>query len=113
MWTFDVGLADGTLLNAYRHRWTPCYFHLTADAPTYCCRGDGYYGTVDPGGAVKAVFRTWACCRPTDSEQRALRSASRDFAAVTARVRGASLLTGDLELVGREVGCGVRDLRPA
>ena len=35
------------------------------------------------------------------------------FAAVTAAARGAVLLTGDPELLGRDVGCRVRDLRPA
>ena len=33
------------------------------------------------------------------------------FAAATAAARGATLYTGDPELLGREVGCRVRDLR--
>ena len=34
------------------------------------------------------------------------------FAAVTAAARGATLLTGDPELLERDVGCPTRDLRP-
>jgi predicted nucleic acid-binding protein len=33
------------------------------------------------------------------------------FAAATAQARGATLLTGDPELLNRDVGCEVRDLR--
>ncbi len=35
------------------------------------------------------------------------------FAAASAAARGATLLTGDPELLDRDVGCSVRDLRPA
>jgi predicted nucleic acid-binding protein len=35
------------------------------------------------------------------------------FAAATALARGAILLTGDPELLDREVGCEMRDLRPS
>ena len=35
------------------------------------------------------------------------------FAAVTAAARGATLLTGDPELLERDVGCRTRDLRPS
>jgi predicted nucleic acid-binding protein len=34
------------------------------------------------------------------------------FAAATALARGATLLTGDPELLDRDIGCGLRDLRP-
>jgi predicted nucleic acid-binding protein len=33
------------------------------------------------------------------------------FAAATALARGATLLTGDPELLDRDIGCGLRDLR--
>jgi predicted nucleic acid-binding protein len=35
------------------------------------------------------------------------------FAAATALARGATLFTGDPELLDREVGCEMRDLRPS
>lgn len=35
------------------------------------------------------------------------------FAAATARARRATLFTGDPELVDRDLGCDVRDLRPS
>lgn len=34
------------------------------------------------------------------------------FAAATALARGATLLTGDPELLDRDIGCALRDLRP-
>ena len=77
MWMFEVELADGTVLNAYKHRLTRCYLHLAADGRTYYYAGDHNYGTVDPAVAIAAVFRGRVRPSLTASERRALRSALR------------------------------------
>jgi hypothetical protein len=83
MWMFDVELDDGTILNAYKHRWTRCYFHLACDARTFYYAGDHHYGEVDPHTAIKEVFANWDCCKPTASEKAALRAALRRARAAT------------------------------
>ena len=35
MWMHDVVLEDGTVLHAYKHRWTRCYFHLADDGRAF------------------------------------------------------------------------------
>jgi hypothetical protein len=77
MWMFDVELDDGTVLNAYKHKWTRCYFHLSDDARTFYFAGDELYGVIDPHTAIKAVFERWDCCKPTHSEKAALRDVLR------------------------------------
>jgi hypothetical protein len=84
MWMHGVVLDDGTMLNAYKHRWTRCYFHLAEDGRAfYYVTDDLYgvtddlYGEIDPHTAIKAVFAQWECCKPTPEERRALRAALR------------------------------------
>jgi hypothetical protein len=77
MWMFDVELEDGTILHAYKHRWTRCYFHLSLDGRAFLFTGEHHYREVDPYRAIKAVFAQWECCKPTDEERAALRAASR------------------------------------
>jgi hypothetical protein len=74
MWMFDVQLEDGTVLNAYKHRWTRCYFHLSDDATTFYYAGGARYGKVDPYVAVRSVFADWECMEPSPSERAALRA---------------------------------------
>jgi len=31
MWMTDIELEDGTIINAYKHRWTRQYLHLAED----------------------------------------------------------------------------------
>lgn len=75
MWMFDVELDDGTLLNAYKHRWTRRYFHLAADSATFYWAGGQRYGTVDPVLAIDAVFAGWESFKPTHAERAALQAA--------------------------------------
>ena len=77
MWMFDVVLDDGTVLHAYKHRWTRCYFHLADDGRAFYHVTDHLYREVDPHTAIKAVFAAWECCNPTPEERRALRAALR------------------------------------
>jgi hypothetical protein len=69
MWMFDVELEDGTLVDAYKHRWTRCYFHLASDGRAFHNTANGRYCEVDPCRAIVAVFKDWACCEPTESEE--------------------------------------------
>lgn len=80
MWIHDVVLDDGTVLNAYKHRWTRCYFHLTADGRTLYYVNDHRYHEVDPFTAIKSVFDRWEGGRPTPAEKMALRAALRKAA---------------------------------
>ena len=77
MWMFDVVLGDGSLLNAYKHRWTRRYLHLAEDADTFQYVGDDLYRLVEPSAAIEGVFTGWECVKPTPEEQRALRAALR------------------------------------
>ena len=75
MWMHDVLLDDGTLLNAYKHKWTRCYFHLAEDTRTFNYVEDRLYREVDPYTAITSVFARWECVKPTPDERRALRAA--------------------------------------
>jgi hypothetical protein len=44
MWMFPVTLADGTRVEAYKHRWTRRYLYLDADLRVWGYREDGRYG---------------------------------------------------------------------
>jgi hypothetical protein len=77
MWMFDVLLDDGTVLNAYKHRWTRGYLHLVDDGRAFYYVTDDLYRELDPYTALKAVFAEWECCTPTPEERKALRAALR------------------------------------
>jgi hypothetical protein len=83
MWMHDVVLDDGTVLNAYKHRWTRRYFHLAEDGRSFYYAGDELYHELDPHTAMKTVFATWQCCKPTPEEKKALRAALRKAATRT------------------------------
>lgn len=69
----DVLLEDGTVLHAYEHRWTRCYFHLADDGRAFYYVTGHLYHEVAPREAIKAVFAQWECCKPTPEEKRAAR----------------------------------------
>jgi hypothetical protein len=48
MWMFEVKLADGTPLHAYKHYWTRRYIHLTCDGRAFVWCGDERYEEADP-----------------------------------------------------------------
>ena len=73
MWMFEVTLEDGTVLNAYKHRWTRCYFHLADDGRAFYYVTDHLYAEVHRSTtAIKAVFADWEMCERTPEERRAL-----------------------------------------
>src|SRR2546421_11396856 len=69
MWMFDVELEDGTILNAYKHRWTRRYLHLAGDGRAFWYVKGRLYGRVDPHRVLEAVFDNWECCDPTPTEK--------------------------------------------
>lgn len=75
MWMHDVVLDDGTVLNAYKHRWTRGYIHLAANGRTFYYVTNDLYREVDPYTLIKAVFAEWEGCKPTRVERQALRVA--------------------------------------
>jgi hypothetical protein len=77
MWMHDVALEDGTVLHAYKHRWTRCYFHLADDGRAFYYVTGDLYCELDPVTAIKDVFDRWECCDPRPDERRALRAALR------------------------------------
>ncbi len=77
MWMHDVVLDDGTVLHAYKHRWTRCYFHLADDGRACYYVTRHLYHEVAPRTAIKAVFAEWESCKPTPEERNALGAAVR------------------------------------
>lgn len=80
MWMHDVELEDGTVVDAYKHRWTRRYVHLAADGRAFSYAYDyGYekdcYTPIDAYIAIAVAFERWECCRPTPEDKAALRSA--------------------------------------
>jgi len=109
MWMHAALLDDGTVLNAYKHRWTRCYFHLTEDARTFyyvtddpCCETEDLYCETDPYTAIKAVFAHSEGYRPTPEERRALRAVLRR--AEARDEPGKITLAGDAEPAARGAG---------
>jgi hypothetical protein len=82
MWMHDVALDDGTIVNAYKHRWTRRYIHLANDGRTFFYAYDrdqetGCYWSTAPYLALAAAFEHWESCDPAPEEETALRSALR------------------------------------
>lgn len=75
MWMFDVQLEDGAILNAYKHRATRSYIHLTADQRTFVYVDSEMYRPVEPADAIEMAFFRWESMQPTAAERLALRSA--------------------------------------
>lgn len=77
MWMTDIELEDGTIINAYKHRWTRQYLHLAGDGRAFTYAGQGQYQEADLTLAIGAAFVNWECCDPTPEARTALRSALR------------------------------------
>lgn len=82
-WMFKVDLEDGTRIDAYKHRWTRSYLHLSRDGRTYYViwRDDEYddasFREVEPDAAILAAFADSEHYGPTAAERAALRAAVR------------------------------------
>jgi hypothetical protein len=77
MWMFEVGLEDGTRLNAYKHRATRRYFHLADDGRAFYYVPGSSYREVDRPTAILSVFMPREVWRPSKAEEAALRKSVR------------------------------------
>jgi len=60
MWMFPVTLADGTRLEAYKHRWTRRYLYLDAELRAWGYRDDGRYSLQRSVAAIlELVLAPW------------------------------------------------------
>ena len=59
MWMFEVELADGRKLHAYKHIVTRDYLHLTHDGRAFVFRPERSYQEVDLEEAVAGLFARW------------------------------------------------------
>jgi hypothetical protein len=82
MWMFQVDLADGTAVHAYKHIFTRRYLHLGEDGRTLAFMRSGRYRTVDPFDLLMAVSMPGRSSSTTEqtskpSEQRRARPVGR------------------------------------
>ena len=75
MWMFDVELADGRRLNAYKNIWTRRYFHLDDLGRTYYYVGDHHYRKVAADVAIEVVLEDRAVYELSPDEEAALSAA--------------------------------------
>lgn len=77
MWMFQVDLADGTAVHAYKHIFTRRYLHLGEDGRTFAFTYSGRYRTIDPFDLLLAVFDGWEQLIDDKADIERLRSALR------------------------------------
>lgn len=77
MWMFQVDLADGTAVHAYKHIGTRRYLHLGEDGRTFAFTYSGRYRPVDPFDLLVAVFDGWEQLVDAEANLEGLRSALR------------------------------------
>lgn len=76
MWMFEVELASGCRLHAYKNRTTRRYIHLAADAlHAFHFVGDHHYVEVELDYAIEAAFVGWEHADPSPGEIKALDAA--------------------------------------
>jgi hypothetical protein len=56
MWMFEVTLANGTKLQAYKHYYTRCYVHLDPDGGAYVYERPSRYRPYPVADVLAAVF---------------------------------------------------------
>ena len=56
MWMFEVELADGRALHAYKHVDTRCYIHLALDGQAFVYEEPDRYRSVPAATVLAAVF---------------------------------------------------------
>jgi hypothetical protein len=59
MWMFEVELADGRKVHAYKHIVSRDYLHLTHDGRAFVFRPEHSYVEVDLEEAVAGLFARW------------------------------------------------------
>lgn len=77
MWMFQVDLADGTAVHAYKHIFTRRYLHLGEDGRTFVFTRSERYRMIDPFDLLLAVFDGWEDLVDDGADVEALRAALR------------------------------------
>ena len=77
MWMFQVDLADGTAVHAYKHICTRRYLHLAEDGRTFAFTFCRRYRQVDPFDLLMVVFEDWERFADEQADVPALRAALR------------------------------------
>ena len=57
MWMYEIELADGGRVHAYKHVDTRRYFHLGTDGRVFAYAGDAGYRPIERGEAIDEAFR--------------------------------------------------------
>jgi hypothetical protein len=77
MWMFQVDLADGAAVHAYKHIFTRRYLHIGEDGRTMAFTYSGRYRAVDPFDLLMVVFEDWERFSDDKADVPALRAALR------------------------------------
>ena len=64
MWMFDLSLADGARVHAYKHVATRRYLHLAEDGRAFVHEGDERYREIQPRHAIHLAFAGWESLSP-------------------------------------------------
>jgi hypothetical protein len=59
MWMYEIALADGTPVHAYKHVATRRYLHLAAGERAFAYTGRDRYREIDTQQALEAAFCEW------------------------------------------------------
>jgi hypothetical protein len=64
MWMFDLALAEGARVRAYKHVATRRYVHLAEDGRAFVYEGDERYREILPRRAIHMAFAGWESLSP-------------------------------------------------
>ena len=64
MWMFDLELADGMRVHAYKHVATRQYLHLAEDGRAFVYEADQRYREIQPSRAIRLAFARWKSLSP-------------------------------------------------
>lgn len=77
MWMFEVDLADGTSVHAYKHVATRAYIYLAVDGRTFVYVRSDHYREIPPHVAVALAFDGWEGLQPQPRQPNTVRDALR------------------------------------
>jgi hypothetical protein len=77
MWMYEIELADGSPLHAYKHVATRQYLHLTEDGRAFVYRSPDNYEEITRRRAVREAVAGWEELLPQPDDPDAVREALR------------------------------------
>jgi len=75
MWMYEVELADGARVHAYKHQYTRRYMFLATDGGAYAYCRNGEYLEIPTASAIEGAFETFERYDPPKEDLAALRAA--------------------------------------